>query len=237
MESEKDPRDQGNSLTSCFLDYHAELAFAELRSLELAVEDLQGVMERAFVVRLQAQRECNSKLLTEFYDLQRQLQIQRSGYFRARMFVFSLLNGFGYLAGSFKRRAGANPVAGSMLLLSLALVFCGFHFFNSFISSSRGAVKPAALKIQMDTTRLLAYSLLSLRADQSCWVEVQDIASGEIIYVGEIAASKTLKIRLRNGLKIRAGRPEVLWIAFNDDQEKRFDIGSGLDWREFKPRV
>jgi hypothetical protein len=75
---------------------------------------------------------------------------------------------------------------------------------------------------------------LRLRARGECWLEVQTL-EGEVIYVNTLQAGDQQRIRLRDGLRIRAGRPDLLDVAVGDGPFEGLNMIDNLGWRTFLP--
>lgn len=77
---------------------------------------------------------------------------------------------------------------------------------------------------------------LRLRASGEAWLEVQTLA-GEVLYVNTLQQGEGTTIRLRNGLRIRSGRPDLLEVAVGDQPFQPLGPVYDLNWRTVRPPV
>jgi hypothetical protein len=75
---------------------------------------------------------------------------------------------------------------------------------------------------------------LLLRAQGESWVEVQNL-DGEVIYMNTLQDGDLQRIRLRDGLKVRSGRPDLVDVAVGEGPYEVLNPINNLDWRTFLP--
>jgi hypothetical protein len=185
-----------------------ELARKELAALEGAVEALPQILEDKFRQRLLALRQFNHQLELEQASLRNQMMAsQRAVGVPWRMVLVAALvcTGLAGLGWSAARTWGP----GSMLSLRLP-------------DASRPAVPVSS-------------SILQVQARDSSWVEVQDLRTQEVLFIGVLEAGQSRTIRLRQGLRLRSGRPDLLTLRIDDGPAEPFGQSQGHDWRAVMP--
>lgn len=77
---------------------------------------------------------------------------------------------------------------------------------------------------------------LQLRADGVCWVQVET-ANGRVLLAEQLSKGDQHSFPLGNGLRVRAGRPDLLKVAVTgDDGFRAFAaINNNLGWKTFLP--
>ena len=128
-----------------------------------------------------------------------------------RLWVLSLAGGFG---------------------IALLLIF-GLQFLANRRTASRvGTVAP----IERSRIPSSAAATLSLeaRGGQS-WVLVERLLGGEIVYDVILESGQSKNLPLGSGLKIRSGRPDLLYVAVGMLPAVRLGAVNDLDWFEFRP--
>ncbi|MFQ6539311.1 hypothetical protein, partial [Aphanothece stagnina] len=58
---------------------------------------------------------------------------------------------------------------------------------------------------------------------------------GEVVYTNTLQEGDLQRIRLRDGLKVRSGRPDLLDVAVGEGPYEVLNPISNLDWRTFLP--
>lgn len=185
-----------------------ELARKELAALEGAVEALPQILEDKFRQRLLALRQFNHQLELEQASLRNQLMAsQRAVGVPWRMALVAALvcTGLAGLGWSAARTWGA----GSTVSLRLP-------------AASRPAVPVSS-------------SILQVQARDSSWVEVQDLRTQAVLFIGVLEAGQSRTIRLRQGLRLRSGRPDLLTLRIDDGPAEPFGQSQGQDWRTVMP--
>ena len=186
-----------------------ERARSELAALEGALEELPQILEDKFRQRLLALRQFNHQLLLEQASLSRQLM-------------------------DAPRDAGVPWRWVLVATLACAgLVGLGWGLARPRVSASTAALGlPAASR---SAAPVSTSSILQLQAEGSSWVEVQDLRTQAVLFIGVLEAGQSRTIRLRQGLRLRSGRPDLLSLRIDDGPAEPF--GQGQDWRTVMPPV
>lgn len=187
-----------------------ELARTELAALEGALEELPQILEDKFRQRLLALRQFNHQLQLEQASLRNQLMASQ--------------------------RAAGVPWR---MVLVVALVCTGLAGLGWNAARPRAPGSAAALRLPA-ASRLAApvsSSILQLQARGSSWVEVQDLRSQAVLFIGVLEAGQSRTIRLRQGLRLRSGRPDLLTLRIDDGPLEPFGLSQGQDWRTVMPPV
>ena len=77
---------------------------------------------------------------------------------------------------------------------------------------------------------------LLLRAQGEAWLEVEDLA-GELVYRNILQAGDEQRIRLRDGLKVRSGRPDLVEVSVGEGPFEVLNSINNLDWKTFRPAL
>lgn len=199
-------------------------ALAELDALERAVEELPQVLEDKFRQRVRALAEFNRQLA-----LQQQM-LQKGD--TAGLTV----------ASEPPRRLPALPWPRLHLLPSLplrmvllafacsAMGLLGWGLAQRLQAPLRVAPAPPVV-----APRLNSAGTLTLRASGPSWVEVQDLVSREVLLVGVLATGEQRQIRLRQGLRLRSGRPDLLTLQIDGQGPQPMGANLGTAWRKLLP--
>jgi hypothetical protein len=75
---------------------------------------------------------------------------------------------------------------------------------------------------------------VTFRASGECWLGVQTL-EGEVVYVNTLREGEQQRIRLRDGLRVRAGRPDLLDVAIDDGPFEALSPIGDLGWTTFLP--
>ena len=188
--------------------HELQRARLELAALEAALEELPQILEDKFRQRLLALRQINHQLQLEQASLRTQLMPSPGP------------------SGAPRRLA---------LLVALACTaLAGLGWGAARQLGSRAAVvqPPAALP---PAVLPQSRSTLQVQAQGSSWVEVQDLRSHAVLFIGVLEAGQSRIIRLRQGLRLRSGRPDRLTIRIDDGQPQPFGLSQGQDWRTVMP--
>lgn len=192
-----------------------ELARKELAALEGALEELPQILEDKFRQRLLALRQINQDLQREQTSLRAQLMTSpRPAAARWRLVLLVAL--------------GCSALAGLGWSAALQLGFRTSGLRQPLLNSHR--LPPAAAPAAP-----LSNSVLQVQAQGSSWVEVQDLRSHAVLFIGVLEAGQSRTIRLRQGLRLRSGRPDLLTIRIDDGQPQPFGLSQGQDWRTVMP--
>ncbi|EDY37591.1 hypothetical protein CPCC7001_470 [Cyanobium sp. PCC 7001] len=77
---------------------------------------------------------------------------------------------------------------------------------------------------------------LTLRSRGTAWLEVQTL-EGEVVYFDTLKKGEQQRIPLQEGLKVRAGRPDLLDVAIDDGPYEVLNPIHVLGWRTFMPEL
>ncbi|MFM1812259.1 MAG: hypothetical protein RLZZ336_1197 [Cyanobacteriota bacterium] len=193
-----------------------ELARRELAALEGALEELPQILEDKFRQRLLALRQINHQLQLEQASLKTQLMAS-------------------------PRPMG--PPWRPVLLVALACTaLAGLGWGAARQLGYRTGYRTGAIRQPpLNSERLppaaapLSNSVLQVQAQGSSWVEVQDLRSHAVLFIGVLEAGQSRTIRLRQGLRLRSGRPDLLTIRIDDGSPQPFGLSHGQDWRTVMP--
>jgi len=200
----------GSSFTS-----ELELARNELAALEGALEELPQILEDQFRQRLLAMRQVNHQLQREQASLRTQLmasQRPRRVLWRSVLVVVLVCTALAGLGWRAARQSGWRPMAARRL-------------------------NAAPLPAHPLPAAALSNSILQVQAQGSSWLEVQDLRSQAVLFIGVLEAGQSRTIRLRQGLRLRSGRPDLLTIRIDDGPLEPFGLSQGQDWRTVMPPV
>ncbi len=189
-----------------------ELARRELAALEGALDELPQILEDKFRQRLLALRQINQDLQREQASLRAQLMTSPPPAAAPRRLVLLVA-------------LGCSALAGLGWSAALQLGFRTSALRQPLLNSER--LPPVAAP--------LSNSVLQVQAEGSSWVEVQDLRSHAVLFIGVLEAGQSRTIRLRQGLRLRSGRPDLLTIRIDDAQPQPFGLSQGQDWRTVMP--
>ena len=188
--------------------HELQRARLELAALEAALEELPQILEDKFRQRLLALRQINHQLQLEQASLRTQLKPPQ------------------------RPSAGPRRLALLMVLACTALAGLGWGAARQLGSRAAVVQPPAALPpAALPQSR----STLQVQAQGSSWVEVQDLRSHAVLFIGILEAGQSRTIRLRQGLRLRSGRPDRLTIRIDDGSPQPFGLSQGQDWRTVMP--
>jgi len=189
-----------------------DLARQELAELERAMEELPQILEERFRQRLCDVRHINHQLLMEQASLESRLAESSLGLWRTQWQALLVA-----------------------VLVGTALVGLGWG------ASRQLGFRPSALRQapvngdRLQAAAPLSASILQVQAQGSSWLEVQDLRSQAVLFIGVLEAGQSRTIRLRHGLRLRSGRPDLLTIRIDDGQPEPFGLSHGQDWRTVMP--
>ena len=127
------------------------------------------------------------------------------------------------------RWARAVAFAGLTLLLGLVGI-------QSFRLLGQRRPVPAAVPAASDPARSAAPTaapgVLLLRSDQPSWVEVRN-DDGQVLFSGLL--EKEARFRLASGLRVLAGRPDLVTATVAGEAPRRLGTISQVDWQDFAP--
>jgi len=188
-----------------------ELARRELAALEEALDALPQILEDKFRQRVLTLRQINHQLQHEQESLRTQLMASPSP--NVSLWWLMLV---GALAGT-------------------ALAGLGWG------ASKQLGFRPSALRqaplngVRLQAAAPLSRSILQVQAQGSSWLEVQDLRSHAVLFIGVLEAGQSRTIRLRQGLRLRSGRPDLLILRIDDGQPEPFGPDQGQEWRTVMP--
>lgn len=223
-----DPPDSRISLTSEAIDQQLAAARAELDALEQAVDALPEIFEAKFRQGLAAVVETNRQLVAQQVLLRRQCAALPPVR-RAPAWTWSSIRLPRLRLPAVQARQLAAVVLASagMGLLAWAGAQWSQH-------QSTRLVRRASPVPESPVTAAQGSTLL-LRASGTSWVEVQDLSTREVLLIGLLEPGQQRQIRLRQGLRIRSGRPDLLSIQIDAGAQQPFGNNVGLGWRTVLP--
>lgn len=223
-----EPPDSDRSQTSEAIDQQLAAARAELDALEQAVDALPEIFEAKFRQGLAAVVETNRQLVAQQVLLRRECAVLPP-VSRRRVWAWPSIQlprlplpGFsmGQLAAAVLVAAGAGLLA-----------WCGAQWSQH---QPMRLARPASPVPGSPATPAQG-STLVLRARGTSWVEVQDLNTREVLLIGLLEPGQERQIRLRQGLRIRSGRPDLLSMQIDAGPQQPFDNNLGLGWRTVLP--
>ena len=188
-----------------------ELARRELAALEEALDELPQILEDKFRQRVLTLRQINHQLQDEQASLRTQLMASK----RYNVPPWRLV------------------LVGALACTALAGLGWG--------ASRQLGFRPSALRQapvngdRLQAAAPLSASILQVQAQGSSWLEVQDLRSHAVLFIGVLETGQSRTIRLRQGLRLRSGRPDLLTIRIDDGQSEPFGLSQGQDWRTVMP--
>lgn len=218
---------------SDWLDQQLAEAQAELNALEQAVEDLPHVLEVKYRQRLAAVVEANRQLQAQQQLLQQQcvpLPLPQHGSRWTRLRRLVAVQGIGL--PPHRRRTVALIAGAAVAVAALTWAAARRWPLPPQRPALQGVAPAASAALPRATT-----STLVLRALGSSWVEVQDLATREVLFIGVLEAGEERTIRLRRGLRLRSGRPDLLMLQVDDAAPMAFGALQGYGWRTVLPPV
>ena len=207
---------------SCTGDVLAQLNRAnfECALLEQALEEFPSTMEQKFRLRLNHVIEMNLHLKVQNYELRQALQS------RGLVSTQKLGANVGLLLRCRPLLIGIS-LSGLTALLFWAVPNLGLRETHSSSGVRRSTlVAPVAFE---------SNAILKLSADGASWVEVQDLATEKTLFVGILHAGEQRSIRMRRGLRLRSGRPDLLRLQIDDGSFVPFGTSLKLGWRVLLP--
>jgi cytoskeletal protein RodZ len=124
------------------------------------------------------------------------------------------------------RVSRAAALAGLALLLGLV----GIQSFRLW--GQRRPVPAAVPAAAPSTAATAAPGVLLLRSEQPSWVEVRN-GAGQVLFSGLL--EKEARFRLAGGLRVLAGRPDLVTATVAGEAPRRLGSISQVDWQDFAP--
>ena len=228
-DEEPAPREQQDPLPSTAdLTTQLEQARNELAELERAVETLPDIFETKFCAAVKTVMDTNRALAHEQRQLNEALRTALPPASPLRLPAVKLK----LSPLDWHRDRRASLVVGVSLTLGLAIA--GVLAQRPRLPWQQNqASRPNPKPVQAAALR--TDSVLQLRATGSSWVEVQDLQTGEVLLIGVLEAGDARTIRLRQGLRMRSGRPDLLNLQIDDGPPRAFGDINGLGWQTVLP--
>ena len=117
--------------------------------------------------------------------------------------------------------------------LLLALLVLGLPQLLSRRSVPAAGGSPTSAGVQRSSVAISLDLRVEARGGQS-WVQVERLGGG-IVYDAILESGQNKKLPLGSGLKIRSGRPDLLYVAVGMLPAVRLGAVDDLDWFEFRP--
>ena len=137
-------------------------------------------------------------------------------------------------SGRVWRFGSASPLdARGELLLVLALLLLGLPQLLSRRSGPAAGGPPASAGGQPSPVATSASLRLEARGGPS-WVLVERVEGGTV-YDAILEPGQSKVLPLGSGLKIRSGRPDLLYVGVGSQLSEPLGDVSDLDWSEFRP--
>ena len=197
-------------------------ARAELSALEQAVDELPQIFEAKFRQGLAAVVQTNRQLAAQ------QVQLRRAcaeALPPARSVARWVLPP--WCIAVVPRQVMVGVAVGAVVLLAIG--WGATVLMEHKPSRSRGPAPRSAQSIPVSDSQLI------LRASGTSWVEVQDLVSHETLLIGNLDAGEQRTVRMRRGLRIRSGRPDLLRVAIDGGPPAALGDIHGLGWRTVMP--
>jgi hypothetical protein len=196
-----------------------ERARQELDRLESIAAELPFILEERYKYQLSAILLRNRELIEERSELSQKRDMHKSfsasGYSLLPFFFTKIFCCAGIRFAVFL----------SLAIILIASILNASGVAEGFISKIRGlsfresAVSKSILPSQDRQKFYLEAgsspeSLVSLRADQLCWVEVRNLF-GKIVFTDTIGPDESRVVSLGSGLEIAVGKPEIMYFRID----------------------
>ena len=198
--------------TSDLLAAQLDQARCELAALEQALVEMPQILEVKFKQRVSALNQINQQLLQEQLLLVSQLAAPSGG-------------------------TGPRWRALSTGLVGCAgLVLIGWGGARWLATPQPSARLPhSGVMQQAPGSALSSSSTVVVRAQGPSWVEVQDLRSHEVLFIGVLETGDARTIRLRQGLRLRSGRPDLLSLQVDGGAARPLGADQGQGWHTLLP--
>ena len=220
-------------LAASILQLQEELRAAqqELMQLERLVEELPRIFEDKFRQQTATVVEGNRQLRNQRDLLQQQL---------SQTLLASAPPAVTPPTPSRPRLALPPLNRPSRRRLGLAVLVCGGSGLLGWgLVAGLGRGSPAMQSPARETPARespVSESTVTLRSLGSSWVEVQDLVTRQTVWVDVLEPGTAQPIRMRRGLRIRSGRPDLLSVQIDNHQPVPFGSLNGVDWRTLRPQ-
>ncbi len=128
--------------------------------------------------------------------------------------------------------------SGTPLRWSLVVVLAGLTLLlglvgiQSFRLWGQRRLVSAAVPAASELAPTVAPGVLLLRSDQPSWLEVRN-GAGQVLFSGLL--EKEARFRLSGGLRVLAGRPDLVTATVAGEPPRRLGTISQVDWQDFAP--
>jgi len=197
----------------------------ELARLELAVQEMPSIFELKYRQSLENVLHANRQISLQHRLLKSQLAMLQCSD-KKRSFGPNFIRLCVSLRKSFVFLIGCGILLLAVLLIGLERRRMGaLPIYSPFKSSSLApalapSVRPGSLQ---------------LYANGASWVEVQDLQTREVLLFDEMQAGEQRTMPIRQGLRIRSGRPDRLTVSIAGASPIPFGDSQGLGWRTVLP--
>jgi cytoskeleton protein RodZ len=143
----------------------------------------------------------------------------------------------GHASPTTSQASGGTPfrwfLAAAFAGLALLLGLVGIQSFR-LLGQRRPvpAAVPAASELAPSAAATAAPGVLLLRSDQPSWVEVRN-GEGQVLFSGLL--ENEARFRLSGGLRVLAGRPDLVTATVAGEAPRRLGSISQVDWQDFAP--
>ncbi len=121
-------------------------------------------------------------------------------------------------------------LAAALAVLTLLLGVVGIQSFRLW--GQRRPLPSTAPALAPATPPTAAPGVLLLRSDQPSWVEVRN-GEGQVLFSGLL--EKEARFRIAGGLRVLAGRPDLVTATLAGEPPRRLGSISEVDWQDFPP--
>ena len=218
----KTPRD---SSTPSAIAEQLVAAQAELAAMEQLVEELPQILEQKFRQRLAEVVENNRQLQQQHQHLLSELHATTTPLPLDSQRWRPEIN------WRLPKLPAKKVTVIAVCCVSLSLVGWGLQS----VVSKNHVQHVSSPNTKLQTPLRSSDNILIVNARGTSWVEVQDLASREVVLIGELQAGEQRKIRLHQGLRLRSGRPDLISIQIDDGTPAPLADIDNLDWRIVLP--
>lgn len=138
-------------------------------------------------------------------------------------------NGRATAPAEFPTRSPRWPLVAASTALTLLLGLVAARAFRLW-GQPRPAPPPTGAIPPLAKGGIAQAGVLLLRSDEPSWVEVRN-GSGQVLFSGIL--EKEARFRLGEGLRVLAGRPDLVTATIGAEPPRRLGTISEVDWQEF----
>jgi len=222
------PADDESPPAADSIDHQLASARAELAALEQAVDELPEIFEAKFRQGVAAVVESNRQLIAQQLLLRREcasLPPARARSVRVWPWVRPP-----HLQWHWPPNRQVVRVVSASVGVGL-LAWGATRWWHHPQSQSLRRDNPA----QQRPAPVAAPSTLVLRAQGTSWVEVQDLSTREVLFMGLLERGQERSIKVRQGLRLRSGRPDLLTLQIDAGPVQPYGSAMGIGWRRVLP--